>query len=567
MIKKNASDANRKPVLVLTVMLMFFLLFVKLIYVQIFLHGKINNVVEKMVIRNNVEMPKRGDILDSKGKILASSVKKYTVFLDPKIIEDFNKIKNILSRNGIKIKANNLNELEKTSYYPIAFNIDADVIDKIRSEQLKGVGFESKYKRQYPEGRFLAHILGITGSEGNGLEGIERTYNEYLCGYSVMTKTRRDGRGRIIYDKFIDKTKICGQSIELSIDSNIQFIAEQELRKAFDKYKAKKAVCIIQNPKTGAILAMVSLPDFDSSEKIKDIKTLRNSAISDIYEPGSTFKIVAAAAALEQNKVKLTDNFYLENGRYKTAGHTIRDDHKIEGYASLKKIMEQSSNIGIVKITQKLGSENFYEYIRKFGFYSLTGIDLPGETKGILMDVDKWNVLSLPTISFGQGIGVTALQMINAFSAIANDGILMKPSLLRNNIEKTGIEINDKNVFESKEIRRVISFETAQTIKKLLKNAVDFGTGRSAKIADYTVGGKTGTAQKVDPSIKTYSTKHYIASFCGMIPAINPEVVILVIIDEPKSSSYYAASVASPVFASIAEKTVRYLDIKKDDIK
>ncbi|MDR3274530.1 MAG: penicillin-binding protein 2 [Endomicrobium sp.] len=519
-----------------------------------------------MVIRNNVEMPKRGDILDSKGKILASSVKKYTVFLDPKIIEDFNKMKNILSHDGIKIKADNLNELGKTSYCPIAFNTDADVIDKIKSEQLKGVGFESKYKRQYPEGRFLAHILGITGSEGNGLEGIERTYNEYLCGYSIITKTRRDGRGHIIYDRFIDKTKIRGQSIELSIDSNIQFIAEQELRKAFDKYKAKKAVCIIQNPKTGAIFAMVSLPDFDSSGKIKDIKILRNSAISDIYEPGSTFKIVAVAAALEQNKVKLTDNFYLENGRYKIAGHTIRDNHKIEGYASLKKIMEQSSNIGIVKITQKLSNENFYEYIRKFGFYSLTGIDLPGEAKGILMGADKWNALSLPTISFGQGIGVTALQIINAFSAIANGGILMKPSLLRN-IEKTGTETNDKNVFESKEIRRVISFETAQTMRKLLKNVVDFGTGRSAKIADYTVGGKTGTAQKVDPLIKTYSTKHYIASFCGMIPAMNPEIVILVIIDEPKGSSYYAASVASPVFASIAEKTARYLDIEKDDAK
>ncbi|MDR1259924.1 MAG: penicillin-binding protein 2 [Endomicrobium sp.] len=519
-----------------------------------------------MIIRNNIAVPKRGDILDFNGKILASSIKKYTIFLDSKLIDDFNEVKNVLLNNGIKIKERSLNELEKTSYYPIAFNVDACIVDGVKSRRLKGIGFESKYKRFYPEGRFLAHVLGITDSDGNGIEGIEKTCNECLSGYSVMIKTRRDGRGHIIYDRFIDKTKICGQNVKLNIDRNIQFIAEKELRKAFYKYKAKRAVCIIQNPKTGAVLAMVSLPDFDPSDKIKDIKVLRNSAISDIYEPGSTFKIVAIAAALEQNKVKLTENFYLENGRYKIAGHIIKDDHKIEGYASLKKIIERSSNIGIIKITKKLGSENFYEYIRKFGFYSLTGIDLPGEAKGILMDVDKWNLLSLPTISFGQGIGVTALQVISAFSAIANNGILMKPFLIYSIGNTKTSEKSSKNVLNPIEVRRVVSVKTAQMIRKLLKDTVDFGTGKSAKIANYTVGGKTGTAQKVDPSTKNYSVKHYVASFCGMIPAMCPEVVILIIIDEPYSN-YYAYSVASPVFANIAKKTVRYLNIKEDDIE
>jgi cell division protein FtsI (penicillin-binding protein 3) len=276
-----------------------------------------------------------------------------------------------------------------------------------------------------------------------------------------------------------------------------------------------------------------------------------------MYEPGSTFKIITVSAALEENKISLSDTFFLENGKYKINGHTIKDDHKINGYASISKILEQSSNIGLVKIGQKLGGANLYKYVRKFGFYSLTGIDLPGEIKGSLLDVDKWSGLSLPTISFGQGIGVTALQMINAYCVIANDGILMKPSIVKS--------IESSDVFPSKEVRQVVSSETAKIVRQFLKNVVDFGTGKSAKTPGYTVGGKTGTSQKIDPGTKKYSTKRYTASFCGMLPALNPEIVILVVIDEPKGD-YYGASVASPIFAKIAQRTAEYLRIKKDDI-
>ncbi|MDR1511582.1 MAG: penicillin-binding protein 2 [Endomicrobium sp.] len=549
---------DRKILLAFVILVFFFVLLIKLIFIQIFLHTKINATVKKMISSEAIEIAKRGDILDSKGNILASSIKKYNMFLDPKIIKDFYKLKNVLSKNGIKIKEKNLSEFGKTSYVQIAFNVDPKSVDKIKNEKLKGVGFESKYTRQYPEGKLLAHILGIVGYNGSGLAGIEKSYNKALSGSNVVTKNRRDGCGRIIRDKFVDKTKISGQNIKLSIDRTIQFIAEQELRKTFDKYKAKKAICIVQEPKTGNILAMVSLPDFDSSIKIKDIGILKNSAISDIYEPGSTFKIVTVSAALEEKIIKPSDVFYLENGKYKIANHTIKDNHRIGGCVSLSKAVEQSSNIAMVKIAQRLGKENFYKYIRKFGFYSLTGIDLPGEAKGLLKDIEKWDILSLPTISFGQGIGVTAIQMINVFSAIANNGILLKPSV---QYDAKMLE----NTCKHKEIRRLISVETAQTVKKLLKNAVDFGTGKSAKISGYTVGGKTGTAQKFDSTAKTYSPKYYTASFCGMIPAMNPEIVILVIIDEPKGANYYASSVASPVFANIAKKTVHYLNIKKDD--
>jgi cell division protein FtsI (penicillin-binding protein 3) len=346
--------------------------------------------------------------------------------------------------------------------------------------------------------------------------------------------------------------------VELTIDRNIQFIAEQELRKAFEMYKATKAICIVQDPKTGKILAMVSLPDFDCSDKIKDIRRLRNSAISDLYEPGSTFKIVTVAAALEEGKTKLSDSFYLENGKFRIAGHTIKDDHKIEGSVTLSRTFEMSSNVGMIKIAQRLGADLFYDYIRKFGFYSLSGIDLPGEAKGLLMDVKRWNALTLPNISFGQGIGVSALQIINAFSSLANDGVLLRPFVIQK-ITKCNSE---EEIFEKKEIRRVVSEDTAHIMKKLLKNVVDLGTGKSAKIQGYTIGGKTGTAQKIDPSTKTYSTKYYTASFCGMVPTMNPKFVVLVIIDEPKGSSYYAASLASPVFGNFSKRVAEFLFIE-----
>ncbi|MDR1196075.1 MAG: penicillin-binding protein 2 [Endomicrobium sp.] len=560
-MKRITEPVNRRKVTALAVLFIFFVLFVKLVFVQVFMYSKINKAVEKMVRRENIEMPKRGDILDAKGRVLATSVRRYNLFIDPKIIADLNDVRIKLASYGIKIKQKTLKEFGDTSYFPLAYNLDEEAVRKIKAEKIFGVGFESKYIRQYPEGRLLAHILGITGSDGGGLEGIEKICNVYLSGEQVKTRQYKDGRGKVIHDKFVDTTKIRGLDITLTIDKNIQFIAEQELRKAFSEYKAKKAICIVQNPKNGAILAMVSLPDFDFSDKIKSAGVLRNAAISDIFEPGSTFKIVTVAAALNEDKIKLTDTFYLENGRMKIGRHTIRDDHKIAGYASLSKAMEQSSNIGMVKIAQKTGSRDFYDYIRKFGFYSLTGIDLPGEAKGILLDEKNWNSLSLPTISFGQSVGVTAIQLINSFSAVANGGVLMKPIIIKN-IENTLPE--NMSLFEPKEIRRVISAETADEVKRILRNVVDKGTGKSAKIPGYSVGGKTGTAQKIDTSTKKYSTKYYVASFCGMLPAMEPELVILVIIDEPKGD-YYASSVASPVFARIAERSAQYLNINKDD--
>ena len=550
--------AARRTAVVGAVFLLFFFLFLKLTVVQIFRYAAINKAVRQMVIRENVEMPKRGDILDAKGGIIATSVKQYSLFLDPKIIENYAFVKERLAAYGVKLKEKELEDFGNTAYVQTGFDFDYETYAKIKSEKMRGVGFDAKYVRQYPEGRLLSHILGITGRDGQGLEGIEKAANSYLAGESVKTVSLRDARGNIIPETIIDKNRLRGQNVELTIDKNIQFIAEQELRKSFAEYKPKKAICIVQNPKTGAILAMVSLPDFDFSDKINP-SLLKNSAISDVFEPGSTFKIVTVAAALEENKISLNENFYLENGKMKISGHTINDDHKITGYASLSRAFEQSSNIAMVKIAGKMDSELFYGYIRKFGFYALAGIDLPGEAKGLLLEEKKWSALSLPSISFGQEIGVSALQLINAYSAVANGGVLMKPLIIKN-IEN--MPADAASYFEPKEIRRVISKKTADAMKALLKNAVDKGTGKSAKVPGYETGGKTGTAQKYDAEIKQYSKKHYLASFCGMLPASNPEIVVLVILDEPKGG-YYASAVAAPVFARIAKRTAEYLEIPK----
>jgi cell division protein FtsI (penicillin-binding protein 3) len=510
-----------------------------------------------MVNCTNTEVSKRGDIVDTNGKILALSVKKYTVFIDPNQISNFSKVKTILNKNGINITKRHLSKFGKTSYIPIANNIDSRVIKKLRQNKLNGVGFHSKYIRQYPSGKLFANIIGITDYDGNGLSGIEYICNQYLHGKLINFNMIRDGRGNIIYiDKNIRKSKIQGNNVQLYIDSTIQFIVTQELQRAMDKSKAKKAICIIQNPKTGAILAMVSLPSFDPNKKLYNINLLRNPAISDVYEPGSTFKIVPVSTALDTGIVNLADNFFLENDHYNLDGHIIKDNHKkINRFISLSEAIEYSSNIVVSKIAQKIGVNTLYKYIKKFGFHSLTGIKLPGEEKGLLRNVNKITTLSLGTIAFGQGIGVTAIQLLTAFSTIANDGIMMQPLLIKT--------ISNK-VIKKQAVRRVISYQSAKIMQRILKNAVEFGTGHSGKIAGYSMGGKTGTAQKIDPSTKRYSKTAYTASFCGMIPATQPKIVILIIIDEP-CGNYYASSVVSPIFARIANKVLQYLEIEKDE--
>ena len=305
----------------------------------------------------------------------------------------------------------------------------------------------------------------------------------------------------------------------------------------------------------GEILAMASLPNYNPEEKVANQEFLKNCAISNSAEPGSTFKIIVLSAVLNEGLFNLTDKVNCENGSFQYAGKPITD-HEKQKIITVQQILERSSNIGTAKLAIKLGEDNFYRYIRAFGFNSLTGIELTGEEKGILAETSKWSKRSLPTLSFGQELFVTPLQTIGAYSTIANGGTLIKPKIIK--------AIGDKEYNEVSVMRKnVISEETANKVKQALEGVVSSGTGKSARIKGYSIGGKTGTAQKYDPELRKYYKKKYMASFCGMIPAMKPEIVILVIYDEP-TGDYYAASVTAPVFSRIAQRTLEYLNIQPD---
>lgn len=560
-LKKNNNDGliKRKVIVVSLILLFVCLIIIKLFYLQIIKHSSTGNYVNKIVNIKSIQKPRRGFIFDRNGNLLASSIRKYIVFLDGKMIKnkDIEKVRNFLKEYNIEINDNHIEKIKKgkSSYIPIAKGIDETIVLDIQKHLIDGIGFEQQYIRQYPEGRLASHIIGKTDFEGIGTAGIEGYCNGILSGEEIVYKKYTIGNKKIFAEEIQDDENINGKDICLTIDRRLQFILEQELKEALKKTKSSKAVGIIENPNNGEILAMASVPDFDPNGKIKSNEELKNNAVSLVIEPGSTFKIVVLSACLEEKKLKPTDKINCENGKFKVADGYIRD-HEKQKIISVARAIEVSSNIGSAKMAMVLESKLFYEYIKKFGFNSKSGIDLNGEEKGLLKEVKNWSGRSLHTISFGQEISTTPLQIINAFCAIANGGTLLKPKIIKS--------IDNEDLPEKNIVRTVISEETASKVRKILKGVIDNGTGKSAKVDGYSVAGKTGTAQKRDPKTGKYSTEHYYASFCGMIPADKPEIVILVALDEP-SGSYYAASVVAPVFNKIAQRALDYLKIPMDE--
>lgn len=556
---------KRKKLILFIILFLFLIIIARAFYFQILKFNETDRRVDSRVNKEITEKPKRGDILDRNGNVLAMSVKKYSLFLDGKNIKDIHKIINILSELKIQLLPKHIEEInQQKRNIKITDDLDDAVIEQLKTNKQLLVGHECKfiyrYIRQYPEAKMLSHVLGRVNASGVGIEGIENTCNNHLTGDFLKIATKEIGgkRKKSIYTTTPNENSYYGKSVYLTIDKKIQFIVEQELQEGLKKNKAKHAVAIVQDPSSGDILAMVSLPNYNPGEKIKDISVLRNYAISGTLEPGSTFKIVALAGVLEEKLFKPTDKIDCQNGRMEIYKNVVISDHEKQKVISLARVMEVSSNIGTAKIALELGKDNFYKYIKIFGFDSKTGIELNGEENGTLKPTNMWSGRSLHTISFGQEIMTTPLQTINSFSAIANNGVLIKPQIIKS---IDSVQKSTQPVI----IRRAISEDSALKIRKILKGVVDNGTGKEAKIEGYTVGGKTGTAQKIDKSTGKYSKKHYVASFCGMIPAMEPKLVIFVLFDEPQGD-YYASSVAAPVFAKIAQRSVQYLNIPKDDI-
>ena len=426
----------------------------------------------------------------------------------------------------------------------------------MEAANIEGIVLVKEPKRFYPNGELAAHMLGFVGADATGLEGLEKKYNEVLKGKPGKIAWARDAKGKKLFLRVEKNEAKKDENIDLvlTIDSRIQYLVETHLKDAVLSKGAKGGLAIVMDPKTGEILALANEGRFNPNNVNGLIPDKwRNRAIADFYDPGSTFKPFLVAAALEEKAIKETDRFYCENGSFAIADRTIHEaNHGRHGVLAVPDILKYSSNIGSVKIAQKLGKEKFSEYIERFGFGAKTGIDLPGESTGMVRPVHNWTKVDAATIAFGQGISVTGIQLISAMSAIANNGVLMKPYIVRGFADKNNRLIK---MYTPTVVRTVVSPGVAKKLTGMLTEvvgAVD-GTGKNARIVNVAVAGKTGTSQKFDHTRGVYSSEKVRTSFIGFFPAENPQVAILVTLDEPQRDKWGGVA-AAPVFKNIGEQ-------------
>jgi cell division protein FtsI (penicillin-binding protein 3) len=434
-------------------------------------------------------------------------------------------------------------------------------VQAIKALNLTGIYFQEENQRYYPKRDLAAHVLGFVDVDERGLGGIEHEYDSLIRSKGEKIVVMADARQRWFDGGEAQRDQ--GVSIILTLDEKIQYIAERELAAAIEKSRAPAGTVIVQDPNSGAILALANWPKFNPNAAVDVPAEARmDRAVSAIYEPGSTFKLVTLAAAFDQNLIRAAEVFDCGNGAVVVAGHTIHD-HKRYGMLTVADILANSSDVGAIKIALRLGSPKFYEYIKGFGFGSFTGVDLPGESRGKIRRVENWGSYSIGSISMGQEVGVTPLQLITAVSAVANGGLLYKPHVVQE--MRRGEQILPlEGPSATAEPRRVIRPETAATMRLMMEGVILYGTGKSARLDGWTAAGKTGTAQKIDPATGRYSPTNLIASFTGFAPINNPAVTILVSIDSPTGFPHDGASVAAPVFKRIAEQVLPYLDVVRD---
>jgi cell division protein FtsI (penicillin-binding protein 3) len=528
-------------------------------YLQILQHENLVKKADKQH-RHRVDLtPARGSILDCNGTTLAESIHMDSCYAEPRRIKDVNGTAGVLAPilgipKGELVAKLSVNK----SFIWIERWLAPEVATRVRNMKLPGIGFAPESKRFYPNMEIAAHVVGFTGRDPNGLEGIELKYDSTILGNTGYMITERDALGRnIAVMNTVIKDSSPGKSVVLTLDKTIQFIAEKELAKAVLETGAKGGMALVMESDTGRVLAMANYPTFNPNAYSRySLAQLRNHVVVDSFEPGSTFKVFTIAAALDSGKIKSTDMYNCENGTYRVADRIIHDDHP-HSRLTVSEIIKYSSNIGSAKIAFKVGEETLSSYLRNFGFGGRTGIDLPGETPGNLKR--HWYGIDLATISFGQGVSLSTMQLVSALSAIANGGNLMRPYLVEQILDDSGT-VTQK--FEPQVVRRVISPETAQKITKMMETVTgDGGTGTKAALDGYRVAGKTGTAQKVDPVTHTYSPSKRIGSFVGFVPADKPKLTIAVIIDEPQGVKY-GGVVAAPAFRGIAQNSLAYLKIQ-----
>ncbi len=535
--------------------------FGRLSYLQLFRHGEYLARAQRQQQRTIEITPKRGTIYDRNRKPLAMSIPVDSAFGVPSEIVDEHLAARLLS--GVVGKPQE--ELEarfesSRSFVWIARKLPPEKAEAITALNLKGIYLQKENQRFYPKRDLAAHVLGFVDLDEKGLGGIEYELDNQIRGESGKIVVMEDARKRW-FDGGQAKLE-AGADVLLTLDEKIQYLAERELGQAIAQTHAIAGTAVVMNPNTGEILALANWPTFNPN-RASDAKAeaRMDRAVSALYEPGSTFKLITLAAAFNEGITRPSEVFDCENGSVLVAGHRIHD-HKRFGLLNVSQILAQSSDVGAIKIALRLQAPRFYDYIRAFGFGAPTGVDLPGESKGLLRPLENWGSFSIGSISMGQEIGVTPIQLIAAVSAIANGGFLYKPHVLAQ-LQRAGHALQVDDVMEPMEPKRVIRPETAATLRRLMEGVVLEGTGPKAHLDGWTSAGKTGSAQKIDPSTGRYSRTQFIASFTGFAPINNPAVTILVSLDSPVGQ-HEGGEVAAPVFKRIAEEVLTYLDVPRD---
>ena len=549
----------------LFILCLLIIIVIRVFYIQVFDYQKLSTLAESLWSRELPIGADRGEIYDRNGKVLATNITTTSLVLIPNQIQNkeqvAEKLSKILNSDYEDMLAHVSKKTSIERVHPEGRQLSYDIASKIDELGYDGVYLVKESKRYYPYGSVLSHVLGYVGIDNQGLSGLELTYDDYLTGKNGAIKYFSDGKGNRLELSEVYEEPQDGIDLQLTIDLDIQLAAERELDNIMSKYTPEHALILAMDPDTGEVLAMASRPNFDPNN-YQDYTTEtinQNLPIWMTYEPGSTFKIMTLATSLEEQTVNLFEDTYYDDGSVNVDGATIHcwksGGH---GAQTFLDVVENSCNPGFVELGQRLGTNTLMSYINNFGFGAKTGIDLNGESNGILFNIDKMGPVELATTSFGQGISVTPIQQVTAVSAAINGGTLYEPFLV-----KEMLEPETKSVIYTKEPvkrRKVISEETSKLVRYALESVVANGSGRSAYIENYRVGGKTGTAQKVQNGV--YMDGNYILSFIGFMPADDPKIVVYVAIDHPQGVTQYGGVVAAPIAKSVLETAISVLDIE-----
>jgi len=560
----------------------------RLFWLQVVHHREYIDRAQKQQQRTFEVAPRRGVLYDRNLRDLAMTVQVDSIYADPTEIDDKRAAARALSA-AVHADPEDVQSREDQvaarldagkSFAWIARRVTPEAAARVKAMNLKGIYFQKEFQRFYPDNQIAAQVLGYVGVDDNGLGGLEQKYDTKLHGVPGRMYTAMDARRRVLGS--VAHEPEAGQNLQLTIDENIQFMAERALDHNMERTHADSGTVVVQDVHTGQILALAIRPTFNPNQFRRTTPALlKNHAVSDVYEPGSVFKLVTYSAALEGHVTSPDDMIDCQGGKITMAGGRVIHDDKADHYGviTVHEALEHSSDVAAVKLALKVGPENFYKIIRDFGFGSRTGTELPGETRGLLSPVKRWGSSSIGSIAIGQEVGVTPLQMVSMVSTIANGGVYLPPHVLMSGQFdpnaagqkstapqvpmpfKPGGDLPDPLPPGA---HRVISTLTAAQMRKMMEGVVLFGTGKPAQLNGYSSGGKTGTAQKVDPVTHLYSKTMHVASFAGIAPINNPVIAVAVIMDNPKGPSYYGTAVSAPVFAEVAQQVLEYLNVQHD---